>query len=133
MSKKLIQLIHIGKSKLGLDDETYRALLVRVTGVDSCRRMSAEQLEAVLTEMRAKGFAQAPTGNQPRTLGQRPLMKKIGALLADNQLPWAYAEAIARRQYRKDRLEFCSDAELGSVVAALHRYAKRSKAKPEAQ
>lgn len=36
LRKNLIAKIHIGKSQLGLDDETYRQLLVSTTGKISC-------------------------------------------------------------------------------------------------
>lgn len=53
---KLIQLIHIGKSKLGLDDELYREVLERTTGKNSSKAMTVEQLEAVLDRMKQLGF-----------------------------------------------------------------------------
>lgn len=53
---KLIQLIHIGKSKLGLDDELYREVLENTTGKNSSKAMTVEQLEAVLDRMKQLGF-----------------------------------------------------------------------------
>jgi len=53
---KLIQLIHIGKSKLGLDDELYREVLESTTGKNSSKAMTAAQLEAVLDRMKQLGF-----------------------------------------------------------------------------
>ena len=45
---KLKAKIHIGKAQLGLDDDTYRALLHRETGKSSCAKMTLRELEAVL-------------------------------------------------------------------------------------
>lgn len=42
--KSLIAKIHIGKNKLGLDDETYRSLLANATGKTSCTEMSDGEL-----------------------------------------------------------------------------------------
>lgn len=53
---KLIQLIHIGKSKLGLDDELYREVLESTTGKNSSKAMTVAQLEAVLDRMKQLGF-----------------------------------------------------------------------------
>ncbi|QQC83028.1 regulatory protein GemA [Acinetobacter bereziniae] len=53
---KLIQLIHIGKSKLGLDDELYREVLESTTGKTSSKVMTVAQLEAVLDRMKQLGF-----------------------------------------------------------------------------
>jgi acetolactate synthase regulatory subunit len=57
---KLIQLIHIGKSKMGLTDDTYRVFLEGITGKQSCTDMTERQLEAVLRAMRRNGFEQKP-------------------------------------------------------------------------
>ncbi|OPH34994.1 gp16 family protein [Moraxella equi] len=54
--KKLIQLIHIGKAKLHLDDETYRDILAYTTGKSSTKDMSLTELNVVLTELKNKGF-----------------------------------------------------------------------------
>ncbi|WP_151823769.1 gp16 family protein [Acinetobacter bereziniae] len=53
---KLIQLIHIGKSKLGLDDELYREVLESTTGKTSSKEMTIAQLNAVLDRMKQLGF-----------------------------------------------------------------------------
>jgi phage gp16-like protein len=54
--KQLIQLIHIAKGQLVLDDETYRVMLLNLTGKDSCSAMSIKELESVLTDMETRGF-----------------------------------------------------------------------------
>lgn len=62
---KLIQLIHIGKSKLCLDDDTYRSLLIGMTGKDSTKAMNLSELQTVLARMRKLGFV--PTRATPTT------------------------------------------------------------------
>jgi hypothetical protein len=59
-TKKLIQLIHIGKAKMGLPDDAYRAFLEGVTGKQSCADMTERQLAAVLRAMRRNGFERKP-------------------------------------------------------------------------
>jgi phage gp16-like protein len=54
---KLIQLIHVGKTQLKLDDELYREVLESTTGKNSCKLLSVPQLEAVLARMKQLGFA----------------------------------------------------------------------------
>ncbi len=56
LRKNLITKIHIGKSQLGLDDETYRQLLVSTTGKTSCSEMTESELQQVLNVMVQKGF-----------------------------------------------------------------------------
>ncbi|CDO60829.1 hypothetical protein BN1012_Phect2616 [Candidatus Phaeomarinobacter ectocarpi] len=52
----LIKKVHVGKRELGLDDETYRGLLERVTGHRSAADCNDKQLALVVDEMKAKGF-----------------------------------------------------------------------------
>ncbi|WP_375640040.1 phage protein GemA/Gp16 family protein, partial [Bartonella sp. MM55XZML] len=48
--------IHMGKRALGLDDETYRALLYRLTGKQSARDLNFSEQRLVVAEMKAFGF-----------------------------------------------------------------------------
>ena len=53
---KLIQLIHVGKTQLGLDDELYREVLESCTGKTSSKDMTIQQLDAVLNRLKQLGF-----------------------------------------------------------------------------
>lgn len=53
---KLIQLIHIAKQKLKMDEISYRALLQNVAGKTSSKAMTIPELMKVLHEMEQKGF-----------------------------------------------------------------------------
>ncbi len=53
---KLIQLIHVGKNKLGLDDDLYREVLQSTTGKSSSKDLTIAQLNAVLDRMKQLGF-----------------------------------------------------------------------------
>lgn len=53
---KLIQLIHVGKKQLGLDDDLYREVLESTTGKNSSKLLTVQQLEAVLDRMKQLGF-----------------------------------------------------------------------------
>ncbi|CAM4092760.1 gp16 family protein [Acinetobacter pragensis] len=53
---KLIQLIHVGKNQLGLDDDLYREVLESCTGKTSSKLLNIAQLEAVLDRMKRLGF-----------------------------------------------------------------------------
>ncbi|EJF87162.1 regulatory protein GemA [Bartonella rattimassiliensis] len=48
--------IHMGKRALGLDDETYRALLYRLTGKQSAKDLNFSEKHLVIAEMKAFGF-----------------------------------------------------------------------------
>lgn len=53
---KLIQLIHVAKTQLRLDDELYREVLESCTGKTSSKQLTIPQLEAVLNRMKQLGF-----------------------------------------------------------------------------
>lgn len=54
--KQLIQLIHIGKSKLQMDKEVYRIFLINTVGKDSCTQMNLIELNKVVDAMKKRGF-----------------------------------------------------------------------------
>ncbi|WP_147645141.1 regulatory protein GemA [Treponema pectinovorum] len=54
---KIIQLIHIAKSQIGLSDEDYREILSSVTKKSSCSSMSLFELNKVLDAMKQLGFS----------------------------------------------------------------------------
>jgi len=54
--EKAIQLIHIAKQQLRMDELSYRMLLKNITGKTSSTKMTISELVKVLTEMEAKGF-----------------------------------------------------------------------------
>lgn len=114
--------IHIAKQQLGLDDDTYRSMLWTVARVRSAADLDHAGRQAVLDHLKARGFK---TPSKPDVTSiKRPLIAKIGALLADMKLSWAYAEGIAKQMYRRDKLAWCTPQELRGIVAAL---AKRQK------
>ncbi|MEK0158651.1 regulatory protein GemA [Pseudoalteromonas piscicida] len=53
---KLIQLIHVGKTSLGWDEDLYRQVLVELTKKESCKGMNVGELNKVLSYMKDKGF-----------------------------------------------------------------------------
>lgn len=125
-----LKAVHAEARRLGLDEDVYRALIERVSGehgpaVRSSGDCSPEQLAAVLDELRGRGGRSSgksvPGGDWPgRPAGVLPpLLAKIEALLADAGRPWSYAISTARRICKVDRLEWCDDAQLSKVVAAL--------------
>ncbi|WP_375646423.1 regulatory protein GemA [Bartonella sp. TT29SHDZB] len=51
-----LAVLHMGKRALGLDDETYRALLYRLTGKQSAKDLNFSEKHLVIAEMKACGF-----------------------------------------------------------------------------
>lgn len=137
MSTRNLQLskIHIAKKDLGLDDETYRALLARVAGVRSAKDLNPRQIGAVLAEFSRLGWASTPAKKHgrkaPKAAPDRvKLVGKIEAFLAEAKRSWAYADGIAMRMFQVERVEWLDPAQLQKMVAALT-YDARRHARPE--
>jgi phage gp16-like protein len=118
--------IHIAKKDLGLDDDTYRAMLQQVGGVASSKDLTALGRAKVLEHLKSHGFdSKKHIPKKPNNLSRSKQMGKIEALLADAGRPWAYAIGMARHMYKKDRLEFCGGDELRGIIAALAKDQKK--------
>jgi hypothetical protein len=91
--------------QLGIDETERKSILKLVAGVESTTALSLDLADKVLDHLRKAGAANpgkaAKAGKvghhpgAPATLDREPYYQKIEALLADMQLPWAYAESIA--------------------------------------
>lgn len=122
--------IHIAKAQLGLDDDTYRALLARVAGVRSAKDLNKRQVGAVLAEFERLGFQPKPAKKAARKApkpapDRSAMMAKIEAFLAEAGRPWAYADAMALRMFKVERVEWCDSNQLRRLIAALAYDAKR--------
>ncbi|MEN5297862.1 regulatory protein GemA [Brucella sp. TWI559] len=76
---KSIALINIAKNQLGLDEDTYRGMLHRVTGKVSLRIMTEIEKQNVIEDLKLKGFN--PSVKQPSKGGRKRLTGKYAAKL----------------------------------------------------
>lgn len=134
--RTLIAKIHIAKKDLAMDDETYRDVLQRVTGKDSCKNMSVAELKKVISDMKRLGFTPKQTAQSIQKHGRKPtttedrqaLLSKVEAILADNDLHWHYAHAIGKQMFGVDFVHWLPADKLYKVVQALSVYqAKHNK------
>lgn len=133
LRKRELAAIHVAKKQLGLPDDEYRSLLLSVTGKSSSADLDWKGRKLFLDHCKKLGFkskasktARALPSVAPDRMAR---MKKIGALLADSGLSWAYADGIAKRLFAStthvERIEFCDGEHLAKVIAALVVDAKR--------
>ncbi|MDG4595511.1 MAG: regulatory protein GemA [Candidatus Contendobacter sp.] len=131
-----LRLIHAAARQMTWTEDTYRAILERVTGQASAAGLTARQRKAVLDEFtrlgwnprkgkshRAPNPAAGPVeGDLPITgsgWGKDRLLAKIGALLAESGRGWAYADGCARKMFQRETIRFCDPDQLQKIVAAL--------------
>lgn len=116
--------IHLLKKDAGLDDDAYRDMLERLTGKRSAGKLTGpDRNKVILYLVRQTGNKYYP--GRPNNIAKSPQLRKIEALLAEAKRPWQYAHAMAEKMYNKKRLEWCDGDELGGIITALMRDAKR--------
>ena len=123
--------IHVAKRQLGLDEDTYRATLVRITGKDSTRAMSEAERQRVVEEFRKRGFTK--TSNGSRKLLQGRFAAKLQALwiagwnlgIVSNRDDAALV-AFVKRQTGIDHVRFVQDsADADKAIEALKSWLAR--------
>ncbi|MBJ7318259.1 MAG: regulatory protein GemA [Brevundimonas sp.] len=131
--------VQIARKELGLDEDTYRAMLERITGRTSSADCTDDQLGDVLDEMKAKGWkpkvvAGGRSGRPIRKTApaSSPVAKKARALwlslhhLGVVREPSEPAlEAFARRQLGVDRLHWADESQGYRLIEALKAMAER--------
>ena len=118
--------IHIAKKELGMDEETYRAMLRSVAGVESAAKLTARGRQKILDHLRHCGWkgkgGKQPYPGRPRNMDhpdRGKLLGKIEALLAEAKCPWSYADKMAKHMFGIDKIAWCRPPELHRIVAAL--------------
>lgn len=77
--KRLVQLIHIAKAQLEMDDNIYRANLQAWTGKASTKDMGLKQLDRVLDGFKSLGFKPVPASK--KRPAKKPLQDDVLAKL----------------------------------------------------
>jgi phage gp16-like protein len=124
--RELAKIHVIARRQLGMDDDTYRAMLELVAGVRSAGELDAAGRHAVLDHLASLTRPSYP--GRPHTMeGEQapPELRKIEAFLSESKKPWSYADAIARRMFSIERLVWCTPEQLRAIIAALYRDARR--------
>lgn len=125
-----IQIIHIAKQQLGMDDATYRDILFTLTRKRSSLALDFPERKKVLDHMEACGFKR--TKPQPRALADDPQSKKIRALWLGlhsagkvrNPSESALA-AFVKRQTGRDALQWLNGREASALIEELKKWLAR--------
>jgi hypothetical protein len=130
--RSMIAKVHVAKKQLAMEEDSYRALLRRVTGKDSSADLSLGQLESVIKEFERLGF----TGTaRPAGKGGMPSdaqAKKIRALwlnlfhLGELENPSEEALiAYCRRMSGVQRIEWMHSEQFDNVIRGLRGWLQR--------
>ncbi|CAM3726419.1 MULTISPECIES: gp16 family protein [Xenorhabdus] len=132
--QKLIQLIHIARSNLKLDEDTYRQMLLSETKKTSTRDMDIPQLTRVLETMKKRGFKIKPAkkSETSRRLDSHPQSKKIRALwlemasmgIVRDSSEQALAQWV-KRETGIDSLQWLNSAQASRVIEKLKKWQHR--------
>jgi len=128
--KKLIQLIHVAKTKLGLSEDRYQAVLDGATGKGSCADMSVLELSKVLDAMKALGFnlkagKRNPvrdgevTGSPDRLTGRQIYYIKGLFDLACRSTSEKALRALIKRQTGVEDISFVPRAKASALIMML--------------
>ncbi|UNF42910.1 regulatory protein GemA [Bartonella krasnovii] len=119
--------LHMGRRALALDDETYRAMLYRLTGKHSAKDLSVLERRLVVDEMRAWGF------KPKRQVLEGKYAKKLQALwiagwnlgIIRDRSDKALL-AFVKRQTGIDHIRFLRDSDdAGRAIEALKSWLQR--------
>ena len=131
--KQLIKLIHVARNQLSMPDDSYRALLLRVSGgkASSCADLGVMDLSKILAELESKGFkVKGHRGTRPLADdGQSKLIRHLwldlhalGAVRDSSERALA---AFARRHTGVAALQWLSTAQASAVIEQLKQWRKR--------
>lgn len=131
---RLIRLVHVGRRELALDDDTYRALVTDVSGDparNSSKDLNNRELQLLVDRMKSTGFkVKGSFGRRPIPPASREtLVGKLEAQLAEAGRTWAYADGLAKRICKVDKVDWCTDEQLHKLIAAMYMDATRHKRK----
>ncbi|MEQ1088430.1 gp16 family protein [Acinetobacter seifertii] len=129
----LIKLIHVGKTRLCLDDELYREILSSTTGKTSSKDLNLAQLEAVLDRMKQLGFVvDSKPKSEVKNLASDPQSKLIRHLWlqlhAAGQVRNKDEKALAKFVENKvgvSALQFLSSHHADMIINHLRQWCKR--------
>lgn len=128
----LIAKIHVAQKDMGLCDDDYRAILLRVAGVGSAADMTEPQMQAVLAEFKRLGWQAKPRSGRTSS-ADHPSARKARALwISLHQLgvirnPAESAlEAFAARQLKVQKLQWINQSHCYKLVEALKAMAERN-------
>jgi phage gp16-like protein len=136
--RKLIAMAHIAPTQLQMDDDDYRAVLMRVTSRMSAKDCTTAELERLMAEFRRLGFTSTAKKRGQPTRADHALARKarvmwisLAHLCAVREEPDAAIrsdkglESFAQRQLQCTRFQWADQNQGDKLVEALKKWAER--------
>lgn len=117
--------IHLAKKALGLDDETYRAMLWTLARVRSAKDLDDFGRRAVLDHLKARGFKGRAKGRSTPADDRAALINKIRRQMTEANVFSNYVDGMSKKMFQVERFEWCDQDQLRKLVAALNYHIKR--------
>lgn len=125
--------IHLAKKQLGLDDDTYRAVLWTVARVKSAKDLDWTGRKALLEHFKAKGWKPAPPrsakASKPAAPGQDGLVRALWSELhAAGKVRDASDAALGswlKRNRWPERAEWLTQRQINQAIEALKKWLTR--------
>lgn len=132
--------IHIAKKELCLEDDDYRAILLRITGQESAKGLSYAQADKLIEEFKRLGWKpqviaggkksaparKAAPADHPAAMKARALWLSLYHLGEVRNSSEAALEAFATRQLKCDRLIWADQQQMYKLIEALKKMAERA-------
>lgn len=120
--------IHLAKKQLGLDDETYRAMLWTVARAHSAADLDLAGRRAVLEHLKGRGFKGKANHRAARVKpadDREALIAKLQAQMREANVFSSYVDGMAKRMFGVEKFEWCTPDQLHKLVAAMAYHIKR--------
>lgn len=127
---KLYAIINMGKNQLNMDEDSYRTMIKRLSGHESLKSCSFDQLNLIIDELKQKGFKLQSTSKKPKA--PSPILSKVKSLwyelyecgaIANNDD--ASLSSFCKRHTNLDSWRWMDDAEAIKIIEILKQWKKR--------
>ncbi|ACL06455.1 protein of unknown function DUF1018 [Desulfatibacillum aliphaticivorans] len=128
-----LAMIHIAKDYFMLPNYIYRDI---IRGISNGRTLTAADLTAqerrnLIDLFKRKGWrpvhesARKSGMRHPPPMEREAMLDKIGAILADLDLPWSYADGMAKKMFKVDMLRWLDPHQTHKLLVALVYHQRR--------
>jgi len=125
--KRLIRLIHVAKTQLGLSDDEYRAVLEGATGKNSCYQMVGLEVKKAYDAFLRLGFKPGPAKvKNPQLSKMRAQWIELHGLGLVKDRSDAGLLKFCKRLTGVDRLEWLTPAQASKAIEGLKAMRQRA-------